>query len=223
MNRLWVVVCIAGAARIAHAEPHRDAGVAAYQRGDYETAIRELELAYAAEPDPVLLYAQAQAHRLGGHCEEAVELYHRYIDTKPTEEQLAAANNGIALCEQAKKDPDPPPPPVVPQPEPREQPPWYADKVGVGLLIGGGGAVALGATFLVLSSSSASDAERASTRDDFLDKLDEATFRRRVGVVGLVVGGGLLIGSAIRYLTKSDEPAVQVNVGPTSVAVFGRF
>jgi hypothetical protein len=215
-------------ARVASAEPHGDAGVAAYQRGDYAIAAHEFELAYAANPDPKLLYAWAQAQRLGGQCDKAVELYRRYVETGPTEEQVSAATTGISLCAEQTRSKDPPPvkdeptPPIV-EPK-RERPPWYTDKIGGGLVIGGVAALAVGTTFLILSSSSADAADSARTRSEFVDKLDEASSRRTIGVVGLGLGAALLAGGAIRYLTKPDDDAgVSVGVGPTSVALFGRF
>lgn len=232
MNRLCLlVVCgLLGASPdalaqpSAAAKPHVEAGVKAYNAADYETAIREFELAYGIDEDSVLLYAWAQAQRQAGHCDKAIGLYRRYIESKPTDVQIEAANTGISLCDQMpavppkpEKLPPPPPDPVI-QPPPSDSPPWYKDQLGGGLVIGGVASLAIGATFLVLSSSS-EDAANQGTRAEFLDHLDEATLRRRIGIVGLGIGLGLATAGIVRYSTRD----VVVTASGTSVVVSGRF
>lgn len=230
MNRLCrLVVClwlgVAGSALAqpsTAAKPHVDAGVKAYNAADYETSIREFELAYGIDEDPMLLYAWAQAQRQGRHCDEAIGLYRRYLDSKPTDAQIAAANTGIALCEQtpAVRPDKLPPPPADPAPhQPSDSSSWYQDRLGGGLVIGGVASAAIGVTFLVLSSRSADAASAAGPRAEFLDRLDEATLRRRIGIVGLGVGAGLVIAGIVRYATRD----VVVATSGTSVLVSGRF
>lgn len=233
---LLVVCALLGVASRASAQsstaakPHVDAGVTAYKAADYETALREFELAYGIDEDPMLLYAWAQAQRQGGHCDQAIEQYRRYIDSKPTDEQIAAANTGIALCKQTPALPPEkaPPPPLDPVPQqPSDSSPWYKDRLGGGLVIGGVASAAIGATFLVLSSRSADAASEAGSRAEFLDHLDDATLHRRIGIVGLGIGSGLAIAGIVRYVTRGDEPSnsagIAVTSGGTSVLLFGRF
>jgi hypothetical protein len=205
-------------------KPHVDAGVRAYNAGDYTSAIREFETAYGIEPDPVLLYAWAQAQRQGGHCDKAVELYRRYIDSKPTDAQVAAATTGISLCEQTSALPPPGEPPPEPPP-PAPQSPWYKDRLAGALVIGGAASLTIGVTFLVLSERSADAATDADARADFLSHLDDATQRRRIGFVGLGIGAALVAGGVYRYVTRGDrtKPTTTVGIASGSLVVFGRF
>jgi tetratricopeptide (TPR) repeat protein len=216
-----LLVRVANAEPSAAAKPHVDDGVKAYTAGDWDTAVREFEIAYNINKEPALLYAWAQAHRQANRCDKALELYQRYLDSGPTDDQIAAAKTGISLCANAPKQPDPPQRVVDEQ----ERSPWYKDSIGGALVAGGVVGVGVGVTFLVLSSNRADDADASKKREDFVDNLDKANTYRKVGLVGAGLGGALIIGGIIRYVTRSDEPT---GVGVTgtasgSVVVFGRF
>ncbi len=236
-----LVLVLASPADLAHAEDpriadpaaqaHVDAGKAAYSAGDYETASREFDAAYAIVPDPALLYGWAQSRRLGGHCTEAVALYRRFLASALSDAQIAAGKTGIALCEQATP-PEPPPQDEPPQDPPNNPPPvegrdpsrWYSDPVGGGLVIGGAVGVGVGITFLVMSRRSEDAASTAEFRDEFSDLLDQATTRRRIGLAAAGIGSALLIGGIVRYATRSPSaPAVVVGATGSSLVVSGRF
>lgn len=80
------------------AQAHMDAGLALYDRGDYDAAIVQLEAAYRLDPAPPLVFAIAQAKRLAGHCDEALPMYEHYLATQPGPAQVRAAQTGIAMC-----------------------------------------------------------------------------------------------------------------------------
>jgi tetratricopeptide (TPR) repeat protein len=210
------------------ARAHVDAGVAAYEAGDYEAASRAFEAAYALDPSPALLYAWAQSLRMGNRCAEALALYRRYLASDPTETQVAAATHGIAACAEAlaasaapptlpDRDPTPAPPARDPAPA------WYRDPVGGGLVVGGVVAAAAGVVFLARSGTSRDEADRAELRDDFVRHLEDATRERRLGAVGIGLGAGLITGGILRYLSRRSEPAVGIAVTPTSFGVLARF
>jgi tetratricopeptide (TPR) repeat protein len=137
MRFILAVVVLLAVPSLAAAQPkklapeakqHLDLALKAYGADDYETAALEFDAAYKIDPEPSLLYGLAQAKRLGGHCDEALPIYKRYLDTKPTKSQVAAARSGIKLCEAAPKpapppDPVKPPDPPPPDPEPPDPPP----------------------------------------------------------------------------------------------------
>lgn len=230
-RRLAFALCLVASSAWADVTPspeaqaHIDSGVAAFNAKDYETASRELETAYGPAPLPKVLFGWAQARRLGGHCDEAIPLYRRYLATKPNEEQIEAATTAMLLCQRAK----PPPAPVVvvrPQPEvtTRFEPiPWYRDKLGDVLAGGGLVAAGVGVTFLVLASRSEDAAESSPMRADFLDLLDEATLRRRIGWAGIGVGSALVVSAIARYVIHDDFTRVEVTADRGSVAVRARF
>lgn len=109
MRALAVVALLVLAAAPVVAQPapppetrgHIDAGLAKYDRGDYNAAIIELEAAYRLDPQPRFLFAIAQAKRLAGHCDEALPMYEHYLATEPGDLQVEATETGIALCKEA--------------------------------------------------------------------------------------------------------------------------
>lgn len=236
---LALVAGVAAADPSPEAKPHVDAGVRAYSAAEYDTAAREFELAYEIDADPALLYAWAQARRQGGRCADAIDLYRRYLETKPTADQTTAANTGITLCEQQLQQQQQPLPPERTDPTPppsgpptREAPPaavtvdrpWYRDKLGAGLVGGGAVATALGVTFLVLAKRSADAASDADTRSDFLDHRDDALSRRRIGYIGLGVGAALVGAGVLRFVLRDDDDgSATVAITGTSIGVAGRF
>ncbi|MGE0404169.1 MAG: hypothetical protein AB7T06_46100 [Kofleriaceae bacterium] len=205
------------------AQAHIDAGVAAYNAKDYETASRELKAAYELVPLPKVLFGWAQARRLGGHCDEAIPLYRRYLATKPNDEQIEAATTAMLRCERGQA---PPPVAVAPRTEvtTRFEPvPWYRDRVGGALALGGVASAAIGTTFLVLASRSEDAAALESVHSDFVARLDEATLRRRVGWAGIGVGSALIIAAIGRYVIHDEHTRIEITAQDRSIALSHRF
>jgi hypothetical protein len=69
----------AGAPASEDARSYLDKATAAYGLGRYATAAENFEKAYELKPDPALLYNAAQAHRLAGNKQRALELYESYL------------------------------------------------------------------------------------------------------------------------------------------------
>jgi tetratricopeptide (TPR) repeat protein len=63
----------------AEARAHYDKGTGAYALGRYGDAASEFEQAFALKPDPAILYNAAQANRLAGKRDRALELYRSYL------------------------------------------------------------------------------------------------------------------------------------------------
>jgi tetratricopeptide (TPR) repeat protein len=106
------------------AKQHLERGLAGYTAKDYAGAIKDLRLAYALDPRPEILFAWAQAERLYGRCSQASKLYDRFLKSKPSAQQAAAARTGIERCE-GQPDTTPADPEDVEQPAPQpaqEQP-----------------------------------------------------------------------------------------------------
>jgi tetratricopeptide (TPR) repeat protein len=239
-----VALCVLGApaahADRAAAKPHVDAGAAAYAAGKYDEASSELERAYVLDPDPALLYARAQALRLGGRCGDAIALYREYLATNPNEQQAETTRTHLVACEQvvAEQPPEPspatePPPSAAPQTLPapatqdsptRDSPRWYSDRIGGALVIGGAAAIGVGVGFLVVSSRSRDDARNAELRVDAVRALDDATLERRIGIAAIGVGVALVSGGVVRYLSLRNQDAdIAISMTPSEVVVFGRF
>lgn len=240
-----------GSAIDPKAKAHLDRGLELYAQKDYAGAIAELEKGYAIDPKPELMYARAQAERLGGKCTEAVEHYEAFLATGPEPEREAAARANLAKCkdELAARTPTPVPTPVpapapvaaAPQPAPPrplpkrpappvEASPWYSDVLGDVLLGSGLVATGVGGFFLLSSygnESTAEDAGVAPGSDDYAQHQSRIERAERQRTTGVIVGaGGLaLIGGAIlRYtLREPGGPRVGLSLGPAHAGVsFGR-
>lgn len=81
------------------AQKHLDAGLALFDKGDYGKAIDEFTAAYGIDPKPKVLFALAQARRLSGDCDTAMDLYNKYLATLPSEAQTDAAKAAMKLCD----------------------------------------------------------------------------------------------------------------------------
>ena len=65
------------------AREHYKKGLAAYNLGQYSEAASEFEAAYRLFLDPALLFNIAQAHRMNGELEKALNGYRSYLRTAP--------------------------------------------------------------------------------------------------------------------------------------------
>ena len=65
------------------AREHYKKGLAAYNLGQYSEAAAEFEAAYRSFLDPALLFNIAQAHRMNGDLEKALNGYRAFLRTAP--------------------------------------------------------------------------------------------------------------------------------------------
>lgn len=76
-------------------------GQAAYETGDYESAVRSWQQAYDLDPRPLLQYNLAQAYERLGQLDRAVAAYRVYVDNTPGDDPRAQnARARIASLEQ---------------------------------------------------------------------------------------------------------------------------
>jgi tetratricopeptide (TPR) repeat protein len=78
------------------AKQYVDAGLAAQNTGDYDTAITFYTKAYELVPHPVLIFNIAQATRLAGRVDEALALYAKYLAADPGGPQAQTARDIVA-------------------------------------------------------------------------------------------------------------------------------
>jgi tetratricopeptide (TPR) repeat protein len=105
-------------------------GIEHFYRGDYELALQDFEASYAQRPVTELLFNMAQAHRLNGNCDKALDHYQRYMELAPhgrLRSEVATRIAEMKLCSAtalapqpstprplaAPSDPTPPPPQVA--------------------------------------------------------------------------------------------------------------
>ncbi len=200
---------------------HAEAAARAAQNDDYETAIRELKSAYSLEPRPILLYAWAQAERLGGHCNRAIKLYQDFLSTEPEQALANQARVNLLDCKaETGGGAVPPAPDTDDDPPDDDDPPQAAAEqgedpidgpaddtsalrkerlapillgVGAAALIGGGVALGLGRARVANSNDS-------TTEMQYFDEVDGGRRTYIAGAVVMGVGGALLVGGALRYV-----------------------
>nr|HEX4318067.1 tetratricopeptide repeat protein [Kofleriaceae bacterium] len=83
----------------AKARELAERGMAYHAAGDYDAAVAAFTEAYALAPAPALLFDLAQAYRLGGHCDDAVIMYRRFLSSTPGGDARAVAEGHLTAME----------------------------------------------------------------------------------------------------------------------------
>ena len=177
---------------------------------DYPAAIADLEEGFALDPRRELLFAEAQAKRLGGDCRGAVVLYQRFLTTRPPALQIDATQIALARCAQelAKKPevvllPAPPPPRPAP-------PRWTRDPWGLALTGTGVAALGIGLGYFVAAASARNDATGASTYAAYQSRWSTAAARLDVAVGALAIGAALTATGVARFVLVRRHARHQV-------------
>lgn len=92
LRTLLATVLLLGVASTASAQEARELftqGQAAYETGDYDTAVARWERAYELDPRPLLQYNLAQAYERLGFLDRAVAAYRVYVENTPGEDARA--------------------------------------------------------------------------------------------------------------------------------------
>jgi len=222
--------------------PMRPEAQALYQRGlarfeahAYPGAVADFQAAYALDPVPDLLFAEAQAERLRGDCTRAVVLYQRFLATTPPRLQVDATQIALARCAQqlAERPPlvvvqPPPPPPPAPRPPPAAPPSWWRDPWALSAATLGVAALGVGVGFWMASSGSVDDANRATTLPDYDRLWATAESRRTVSTVALTTGATLLIAAGARFAIVRRQrlrgaAVLSLVAAPGTLTVAGAF
>lgn len=229
----------------AEAKTHFDSGLARYNAKEYAEASEELRTAYALDPNPVILFAWAQAERLDGRCSRATKLYTRFLKTRPSTQQAEAARTGVERCKDqpdtATADPEedtaeaPAPvvetveeaPALAPEPEPEPEPrKRQVDGAGIGMLAGGVVLGAIGGGLLGTGQSKAkAAADGAASYEDFADDASQVRKLRISGGVLAGVGGALILAGIVKLVVHARQPRNEVSfwTAPTGAGVIVRL
>jgi len=215
-----LALAVASASAYADSVPNRarslaDRGRVAHDARDYTGAITAFTEAYALAPAPGLLFNLAQAYRLRGSCDDAALMYRRFLATTPPDDARGLAESHLAGVERclAAQITVPTPkqvalrmPGPIPMPKrdkPREDKPdqRVADKVGIGLAIGGGTALLLAGYYGYESHRAESEVERRyAAGDNWRDLQDRAAEGDRAShnaKISLGVGAAALVAGAV--------------------------
>jgi hypothetical protein len=128
----------------AKAKSHYDRGVIEYNLGRFEAAIAELTKAYELDPEPILLFNIAQAHRRLGNSEQAIFFYQRYLASglpparadevkrRITELEARKQADAAAKAQPVVPEPPAPSPPAPVNPAPARSPVPSVDTAATG-------------------------------------------------------------------------------------------
>lgn len=224
------------------AKQHLTRALELHQAKKFAESLDEMKTAYALDPKPELLYAIAQLHVQLGQCDRALPFYERFLTSNPKESAAAKAKQAIHICKTAppppaaqpdapaidqlpdldKPSPNPPSrvgPPNPPPPAPNRTAktvmlPWYTDVlgdvlVGAGVIAGG-----IGVVQYLNARAANDDAAAATTLPERLDHLDDARGKRRIAAIAGGVGGALVIGGIVRFVTRTPATETRFVVEP---------
>ncbi|MEM9453180.1 MAG: hypothetical protein AAGF11_03315 [Myxococcota bacterium] len=209
---------------------------AAFEAGDYKTAISAARQAYIDEGDPVYLYVQAQAERFGGRCDEAIVHYREFVQAVPQGPAANAARDNITECEQAlakaetasASEPDPVAPlgPLEPDASSAEDPStkassesesesgpsdrdrsWIRDPWGGALVGVGVVALAVGGGFYGQARRDAREARAADNVVTYGEQIDRAIVLSRAGIPVMAAGGALVVAGVVRWIVVARRGA----------------
>jgi tetratricopeptide (TPR) repeat protein len=244
MLRFSWLVPVVFASAVAHAQPDRrgqalqlfEQSDKAYKAGHFEQAAELLRKAYAAYPEPILLYNLGRALEGMGDPKGAVDAYEQYLHVAKHVDDRGAIERRIEtlktqLAKQAEADRPPPPPPLpaaAPPPPPAPVP--VEEELDVGATAGwvaigtGGALLATGALFGWRASANHDDAVNEPVQAKAADLQDTARNDATLANVMFAVGGAIAIGGGIYELLHQrseheTQQGAQVSITPRGISV----
>jgi hypothetical protein len=223
-----LIVTVAGA-REATAEPTARSlfkqGIDEYKAQKYDAAVATLKRSYDLDGKPDVLFALAQAERLGGHCPEATAHYKKLLASISDLTTAKLVQNSLALCPQPEPEKPPPAPPRPPEPPPPPPRPIiktvvrdvrHSDVLATMLAAGGMLGLGAGGGLFLASRNSQNAADHARTLDDHERFTDRMTTER---VASFIAGGTgvVMIGIAVvRWARGGEAKSTEITVAPSA-------
>ncbi|MEM9192484.1 MAG: tetratricopeptide repeat protein [Myxococcota bacterium] len=204
------------------------AGAAAFDRGDFEAALRYFRQAHELSGRPLLYYNIGHAAERLRRDEEAMIAFERYLEALPNADNRSAVEARLrvlraAIADAARRDrvqPSEAPLPAEEHETTGGPSPWPFVLLGAGVAVAAGGFA-----FLAMASSAAGNVEDAPEGTPW-QELDADYDRSKtfsvVGGISLAVGGALAVAGAI--LVALDATAdTTVALTPTGAMLRGEF
>jgi len=200
-------------------------GSKAYADGRYDDAIAKLQKAYELSPKPEILFALAQAERLGGHCPAAIHHYKQVLERMTDIDTAKLVQGNISLCEHTEGADDKPAPAPTPQPAPppAAAPPKVIVRVEphtdtLAVTSAAGGALALGGAFGLYVASNAERDAAAGAPTLAQNRSDNSTadLERGLSYVAAAAGVGLVAYAVVRWVKHGGESQTAVGVAPAA-------
>jgi tetratricopeptide (TPR) repeat protein len=228
------------------AKAHFKQGRTLQDAGQFARAADEYKAAYELDHRPEMLFNIAQAFRLGGDKQAAVDYYQRYLQAQPNGAGAVEARAHVTAltaqlaAEQPVTVPDKPiepvvKPPIVPPVKPPVTPPPKppAQRSSRPLQIAGLASVGLGVIALGVGVKLGFDAEQAA--DDISrhtgpwTDTEQARFeegqRANRNMIIAYVGGGVLVatGTALFVVGRRTHVVPVVGVSSAGAVLWGHF
>jgi tetratricopeptide (TPR) repeat protein len=168
------------------AEAIFDQSVVAYREGRFAEAVKLLDQAYAASPDPVLLYNRGRAYDAMGDFPRAIDSYTRYLREERNVVDRGAIEARIAMLRSKVEE--------------RAQLARAAERSGgpgvaPWVVVGSGAATLIaGAVLGALSASRDDEAQTERVQALAVDKQDEARTFATFANIGFIAGGVMVAG-----------------------------
>lgn len=220
-------------------------GEASFSAGRYDEASEAYRDAHGLDPVPFFLFAWARSEQEAGRCQEAIELYQRFIATGPPPEDVDRANLEVGRCygqlssgasaaeaeseseseaeSEAEVSPEVDPEPTLADDPRRPRAPWLRDPWGGVMLATGVAVISVGTGLYLQAQVDARRAARARTTDEFRSASRRATVLSGGGIAGFSVGSALVVGAVVRYVVVGTRPRVEPVAGLRSVGLRMRF
>lgn len=195
----------------------------------YDEALAALEGAYRIQQNPAVLYNKARVQEAKGDLEEALATYEEFVGSpgvdleyrRETLERIKVLRETLAL-----QQPDEPEQPIVEkseetsvnkalEPRPTKTRMTTTRKLGLGVLTGGGLALATGGAFGLLSLSKHGEMEEASDLDSRRKLAEDVETLGIVADILFVTGGAMAITGIILYAVGGSEEVQVAGVGIT--------
>lgn len=204
-----------------------------HDAGDYANAIVAFTQAYVMAPSPALLFNLAQAYRLQGNCDDAALMYRRYLATNPSPDGRLLAEGHLANVERCvhkmnlhipvetgKAGSTGPAPAVVTKAAGPSRVAQVEKDVGLGLVAGGGVALAIAGYFTIQAHAASNEVAAAYANGAKWKDVADIDARgksaeRNAKLFGAGAGLGVVSGVAL-YLIGRHTESTPITVTPTT-------
>jgi tetratricopeptide (TPR) repeat protein len=203
-----------------------------YDLQEWDAAIAKFKESYKLRAAPQPLFNIAQAYRLKGDCEQALQAYKAYKRNYPDATNMAKTDKFIREMDECTRNKPPPtvtepakPDATKPEPPPQQPPPVERKRAtsssGSGLKITGivtGAigviAVGVGGVFAYKADQASEDARAVRVAAPWEPAIDDRgeTAERNARIL-MAVGGAAIVTGTVLYLLgarSNDEPSVAV-------------
>lgn len=228
-----VVLAGAGVARADNKKLARELfelGIEEYKTKDFEASAASMSKSYALDPQPNALYALAQAERLNNDCKNAKVHYEKLLEVSKDEAIKKAVAGNLELCAQIERGEKPKEetPEESKAAEQRDAPviqyktiyktrtEQKTDVLAISMFAVGGVSLGTSVVTFLYARSTRSDADNATTLEDYNDKFDRAKRLRYVSYATAGVGVALVGFATFRVIRGGKKKNAEVSLVPTS-------